>query len=159
MKALIPRSRISPFSHFRNFSFSYSHIPTLHFPAPSPRRRPLKFLRRWLRIGPDNKAGLGDTAAITMELMRVNAAGEFTEDTNCCWTAGWVTWDIPFGWGPTNNVGNTEVIPPLGQFNPNAGHSFEINSAGDVTVRKFGNSAERLITGQLKLNGEIWDTH
>ena len=40
-----------------------------------------------------------------------------------------------------------------------AGHSFEINSAGDVTVRKFGNSAERLITGQLKLNGEIWDTH
>lgn len=90
------------------------------------------------------------------ELMRVNAAGDFTEDTNCCWIAGRVIWDIPFGWGPTNNVGNTEEVLPVGLFCQDIKQRFEINQEGDVTVRKFGNSAERLITGQLKLNGELW---
>ena len=125
--------------------------PTLHPYVPSRNMG----AGRWLGVDLDNKAGLYDTASITMELMRVNAAGDFTEDTNCCWTAGWVAWDVPFGWGPTNNIGNSEEIPPVGQFDPHAGHRFEITAEGDVTVRKFGNSAERLINGQKKLNGEL----
>lgn len=59
--------------------------------------------------------------------------------------------------GATNNVGNTEEIPPVGLFEQEAEQRFEINPEGDVTVRKFGNSAERLITGQLKLNGVLWE--
>ena len=70
-----------------------------------------------------------------------------------------LSWSIPFGWGPKSNAGNVVEIPPFREFDPNAGHRIEITSEGDVTVRKFGNSAERLITGQLKLNGELWDTH
>ena len=66
-----------------------------------------------------------------------------------------MAWDIPFGWGPTTNVGNREEIPPVGMFDPNAVQRFEINPNGDVTVRKFGNSAERLINGQKKLNGVL----
>ena len=56
-------------------------------------------------------------------------------------------------------LGSFGLSGPVGQFDPHAGHRFEINAEGDVTVGKFGNSAERLITGQLKLNGEIWGTH
>lgn len=44
----------------------------------------------------------------------------------------------------------------VGLFCQDIKQRFEINQEGDVTVRKFGNSAERLITGQLKLNGELW---
>lgn len=93
------------------------------------------------------------------ELMRVNAAGDFTEDTNYCWTAGWVTWDMPFGWAAQDAIRSQTPVEPVKQFDPNAGHRFEITPAGDVTVRKFGNSAERLITGQLKLNGVLWSAH
>ena len=41
------------------------------------------------------------------------------------------------------------IVDPIGQFDPHADCRFEITAEGNVTVRKFGNSAERLITGQL----------
>ena len=110
---------------------------------------------RWLAVDETNKAGAYDTSDISMELMRVDANGVFTENTNCCWSTGWVSWSIPFGWGPKSNAGNEVEIPPFREFDPNAGHRIEINPEGDVAVRKFGNSAERLINGQKKLNGVL----
>lgn len=56
-------------------------------------------------------------------------------------------------------LGSFGLSGPVGQFDPHANCRFEITPAGDVTVRKFGNSAERLITGQLKLNGVLWSAH
>ena len=101
-----------------------------------------------------NKMGEGDTARITMELLRVDGTGNLTDNPAYGWADGEITWGVPFGWGmkpaKTNDLPSTVLYK---QFDPNAGHRFLIVPDGTVSVRKFGNEATRDIQGHLYLNG------
>ena len=93
-----------------------------------------------------------DTTRITVELLRIDGSGNFTDDPTCGWSNGELTWDIPFGWGAKPpNVGVPVVL--YRQFDPGAGHRITIVPSGTVSVRKFGNEATRDIQGNTYLNG------
>ena len=101
-----------------------------------------------------NKMGEGDTARITMELLRVDGSGNLTDNPAYGWADGEITWAVPFGWGvkpADTNYLQTTILHK--QFDPNAGHRFLIVPDGTVSVRKFGNEATRDIQGHLYLNG------
>ena len=53
---------------------------------------------KWLALDRDNRMGECDIARITTELLRVNDAGDLTDDPAFGWEDGWIAWEIPFGW-------------------------------------------------------------
>ena len=101
-----------------------------------------------------NKMGINDTARITMELLRIDGDGNFTDNPAYSWANGEITWDIPFGWGAKpQGTGASAVL--YKQFDPDAGHRITIVPSGTVSVRKFGNEATRDIQGNTYLNGVL----
>ena len=109
---------------------------------------------QWLKVRDNNLMGY-DTASLTLELLRVDNNGNFTEDMSYGWRTGWIIWAIPFGWasGEITTLGSTAQL--IEQFDPNAGARFDIAADGDVTATKFGNAAKREINGTFRLNGAI----
>lgn len=101
-----------------------------------------------------NKMGINDTARITMELLRIDGDGNFTDNPAYSWANGEITWDIPFGWG-AKPQGNRASAVLYKQFDPGAGHRITIVPSGTVSVRKFGNEATRDIQGTTYLNGVL----
>ena len=108
---------------------------------------------RWLSVDSENKMGEYDTSAMTTELMRVDQNGDFTEDTSCYWRYGWINWEVPFGWIAKTHG---QYADPFGEFDPGANQRFEITAEGCVTVRKFGNYAQRYVDGTVFCNGARW---
>ena len=107
----------------------------------------------WNRVDRDNRIGSFDKAQITVELMRVNSNGDFTEDTSCGWTDGMIVWAIPFGWtSEVSGEGHADTKPEK-TFDPGANQRFTITPTGSVTVEKFGNAARRDIDGKVFCNG------
>ena len=113
----------------------------------------------WLGVDNNNRMGNHDTASMTMGLQRVDANGNFTENTSCSWRYGWVTWEVPFGWASKEILTANSSAHMIEQFDPNSGSRFVITQSGDVTVRKFANEAKREINGTVTLNGELWSAH
>ena len=110
----------------------------------------------WMPIDRDNKMGKYDVASISLELLRVNADGDLTDNPDFGWEDGWITWEVPFGWASAELADKDKNTPPLKVFDPQAGHRFEITPSGLVTVRKFGNSAQREADGRMYCNGIEW---
>ena len=110
----------------------------------------------WMPIDRDNKMGKQDIASISLELLRVNDDGELTDNPAFGWEDGWITWEDPFGWTSAELAKEDENALPLKTFDPQAGHRFEITPSGLVTVRKFGNSAQREANGRMYCNGIEW---
>ena len=111
---------------------------------------------KWLALDRDNRMGECDIARITTELLRVNDAGDLTDDPAFGWEDGWIAWEIPFGWTTNEAIRENPKATPLRVFDPNAGHRIEITSAGLVTVRKFGNCVQRDVGGRMACNGVEW---
>ncbi len=109
---------------------------------------------QWLKVRNNNLMGY-DTASLTLELLRVDNNGNFTEDTSYGWRTGWITWAIPFGWASSEITTSGSTAQLIEQFDPNAGARFDITADGDVTATKFGNAAKREINGTFMLNGAI----
>ena len=111
---------------------------------------------KWLALDRDNRMGECDIARITTELLRVNDAGDLTDDPAFGWEDGWIAWEIPFGWTTNEAIRENPKATPLRVFDPNAGHRIEITPAGLVTVRKFGNCVQRDVGGRMACNGVEW---
>ena len=109
----------------------------------------------WLTINSDNRMGVYDTAALTMELLRVKPDGSFTFDESYGWADGWITWDVPFGWNSPEAVDANPKANPFREFDPQAGHRFTITTNGTVTVRKFGNEAVREANEDTSQGGRL----
>ena len=107
----------------------------------------------WCEIGADNRMGEGDDARITMELMRIDSNGNFTEDESCGWSEGSISWDIPFGWTSVLKADRHANAKPEGTFDSGTKQRFAITATGSVSVEKFGNTARRDIDGRTYCNG------
>ena len=108
---------------------------------------------RWLAVNSENRIGDHDTAALTMELLRVKPDGSLTQDESFGWADGWITWVVPFGWNSPEAVAANSEADAFREFDPQAGHRFTITTNGTVTVRKFRNEAVRMVDGRTTLNG------
>ena len=107
----------------------------------------------WNGVSRENRMGDHDTACLTTELLRVDANGDFTEDTSCGWADGWITWAIPFGWTSNLSARYHADAEPEKMFDPGANQRFTITPTGSVTVEKFENVARRDIDGKVFCNG------
>ena len=105
---------------------------------------------------PDNRVGgegFVDCAGMLGALPRVDADGHETDDPQCGWCSGSMTWKIPFGWQSSVFVWPS-ATPQLGTFAQDTRQTFTISDFGDYKVRKFANEAERKIDGTIYFNGE-----
>ncbi|MGN0833544.1 MAG: hypothetical protein ACI4RD_07845 [Kiritimatiellia bacterium] len=91
--------------------------------------------------------------AVIMANLRIDDSGNFTENISYGWESGWIAWEIPFGWTAPDAVREDSMAVPMQIFDPVAGHRFEITAEGLVTVRKFGNYAQRDINNNINCNG------
>ena len=111
---------------------------------------------RWRQVMPDNRVGgegFVDCAGMLGALPRVDADGHETDDPQCGWCSGSMTWKIPFGWQSSVFVWPS-ATPQLGTFAQDTRQTFTISDFGDYKVRKFANEAERKIDGTIYFNGE-----
>ena len=107
---------------------------------------------RWLNVTRENQMGV-DVARMTVELLRVDDNGDFTENTAYQWRTGWITWEIPFGWAAAEITRSGSTAQLIEQFDSHSGSRFDITANGEVTVTKFGNAAKRDINANFTLNG------
>ena len=107
----------------------------------------------WNGVSRENRMGDHDIACLTAELLRVDANGDFTEDTSCGWADGWIMWAVPFGWTSNLSARYHADAEPEKTFDPGANQRFTITPTGSVTVEKFGNAARRDIDGKVFCNG------